>query len=107
MIIVQNRLQVKPEYEAEFVQRVSAGDEQPVPGRIFAARMKTDEPGVYINLSIWEDRAAYETWRKSEAFARVHSGGPQGGVTMGQPTLTVGEVFSTEGSLSALATPRA
>lgn len=107
MIIVQNRLQVKPEYESEFVRRVSEGDEAPVPGRLFAARMKAEEPGIYINLSVWEDRAAYEAWRKSEAFHRVHSGGPEGGVVMGPPQLTIAEVFHSEGSLSALATPRA
>ena len=106
MIIVQNRLQVKPEFEEDFVRRVSSADEEPVPGRLFAARMKTEEPGIYINLTIWEDRAAFEAWRKSEAFRRVHSGGPQGGVTMGPTQLTIGEVFSTAGNLSALAIPR-
>ncbi|MCH7624849.1 MAG: antibiotic biosynthesis monooxygenase [Chloroflexi bacterium] len=102
MLIVQNRIQVNKGFEDRFEQGLQRGpQEEQVPGRLFFARLKTDEPGVYINMSAWESREAFETWRGSEAFKRAHGGRQLEGAISGPPQLTVAEVIHSEGSLTS------
>ena len=100
MLIVQNRIQVNEGFEDQFERPQREGQREDVPGRLFFARLKADEPGVYINLSVWESREAFEAWRASDAFKRVHGDGPPEGAIAGPPQLTVAEVIYSEGSLA-------
>ena len=98
MLIVTNRIKVDEDSGSRFEQRAHGGRQEEVPGRVFFARLKADDPGVYINMSAWESREAFETWRGSENFKQVHSGRTTGMAT-GPTRLTIAEVVYSEGSL--------
>jgi heme-degrading monooxygenase HmoA len=104
MLIVQNRIRVNKGFEDRFERPPGEGREDPVPGRLFVARLKADEPGVYINMSVWESRAAFDAWRQSEAFTRSHADRPPEGAVDGPPQLTIAEVLSSVGSLAPAST---
>ena len=100
MLVVWNRIQVNEGFEERFEQRQRQGARGEVPGRLFFARLRADEPGVYVNMSVWESREAFEAWRGSDAFKRAHSPGPPPGAVAGPPQLTVAEAIYSEGSLT-------
>ena len=79
ILIVQNRIQVNKGFEDRFEQDLPRSERAEVPGRLFFALLRSDDPGVYINNSVWGSRAAFQDWRGSDAFKRAHSGGPQRG----------------------------
>ena len=99
MFLTWNRIQINKGFEESFEQRQQETQREEVPGRLFVARLRADEPGVYINMAVWESRQAFETWRGSEAFKRFHSGGSPQGEVAGPPQVTLAEVLSSEGSL--------
>ena len=101
MLFVQNRIQLNEGFEHIFEDPNQDGQGEDVPGRIYFGRLKSDAPGVYINLSIWESREAFETWRGSESFKRAHSRQMPEGAIAGRPQLTIAEVLYSEGSLVA------
>ena len=102
MLFVQNRIQVNQGFEDRFEQQSQESPrEEEVPGRLFVARLKADDPGVYIIMSVWESRDAFEAWKGSESFKRAHSGGRMEGIVAGPPQLTVAEVISSQGSLTS------
>ena len=80
MLIVSNRIQVNKGFESHFDQRPERSQSEEVPGRLFFALLKADEPGVYINMSVWESREAFDAWRGSEAFKRHTATGPRQGL---------------------------
>ena len=100
MLIVSNRIQVNEGSEERFERRGEQRERQEIPGRLFFALLKADEPGVYINMSVWESRDAFQAWRSSDAFKRAHSGGVPEGAVAGRPQLTVAEVVYSEGGLT-------
>ena len=99
MFIVQNRIKLNEGFEHIFEDPNQEGQGEDVPGRIGFGRLKTDEQGVYINLSVWESRESFETWRGSESFKRAHSRPMPDGAIAGRPQVTVAEVMYGEGSL--------
>ncbi len=99
MIVVQNRIRVNAGFEDRFEQRNEDTSDEAVPGRLFFAQLKTDEQGVYINMSAWTDRDAFDAWLESDNFKRAHSGGVEGMVA-GRPEVTIAEVLYSEGSLA-------
>ncbi|MCH7642292.1 MAG: antibiotic biosynthesis monooxygenase [Chloroflexi bacterium] len=101
MLIVSNRIQVNEGFEDRFEQRSREGQMEQVPGRLYFARLKTEEPGVYINMSAWESREAFDAWRVSDVFKREHSGTPEGAIA-GRPQLTISEVIYSEGTLASI-----
>jgi heme-degrading monooxygenase HmoA len=101
MLVVQNRIQVNAGFEDRFEGGAQGGQREEVPGRLFFARLKADEPGVYINMTVWESRQACQDWRGSDAFKRAHSGVLPEGAVAGRPQLTVAEVAYSEGSLTS------
>ena len=100
MLIVSNRIQVNEGFEERFERRGERGESEDIPGRLYFALLKADEPGVYINMSIWETREAFQAWRSSDAFKRAHSDGPSEGAVAGRPQLTIAEVVYSEGGLT-------
>lgn len=59
MLVVWNRIQVTEGFEERFEQRQERGEREEIPGRLFFAVLKSDDPGVYINMSMWESRDAF------------------------------------------------
>lgn len=81
MFIAMNRLQCAAEY-GEHLERAfkHAGNMDGVPGCTrfqFMKQAKDDGTVLYVALTEWESRAAYEAWLKSDSFGRAH-GGPAG-----------------------------
>ena len=99
MLVVQNRIRVNAGFEDRFEQRDQDVSEEAVPGRLFFAQLKTEEQGVYINMSVWTDREAFDAWLESDNFKRVHSGGVEG-MMAGRPEVTIADVLYSEGSLT-------
>jgi len=100
MLIVTNRIQVNEGFEDRFERRGEQVEREQIPGRIYFALLKSDERGVYVNMSMWESREAFQAWRGSDAFKRSHSDGPPDGAVAGRPQLTVAEVIYSEGSIT-------
>ena len=71
-----------------------------VPGFIFMARLRGDEPRVYINHSVWESREAFQAWTRSDAFKRAHAQGLPEGALAVHPQAAFYEVVYSEGSLA-------
>jgi heme-degrading monooxygenase HmoA len=100
MLIVWNRIQVNEGFEERFERRQERGEREEIQGRLYFAVLRSDDPGVYINMSMWESRDAFQDWRGSDAFKRAHSGGLPEGAIAGRPQLTLAEVVYNEGSLT-------
>ena len=84
-----------PAAAAEHLERAfqHAGNLENVPGFVafqFLKNTREGEPLEYLALTTWESRAAYEAWRKSEAFSQAHGGaGGEGSVTASLDTYEV------------------
>ena len=89
MFMAMNRFRVAPEREHDF-ERVWRDREtylQEVPGFLEFALLRSDEAGEYISHSVWRDRADFEAWTRSEAFAKGHAQGSLAGILVGPPQL--------------------
>jgi heme-degrading monooxygenase HmoA len=72
MIAVVNRLRfagARPELEQGFL---SAPGMDRIPGCIGFEFWRSEEPGEYLVISRWQDRAAFEEWTHSDAFRQAH-----------------------------------
>lgn len=58
---------------------------QDVPGFIEFALLKGDAPGEYVSHSVWQDRAAFDAWTKSESFVKGHRQGSLAGILETHP----------------------
>ena len=76
MIVVINRLTVPAEYGARLEGAFGShsGGMSEVPGFKRFQLLRRSEGGEYLVLTEWQDRAAFEAWRESDAFQRAHSG---------------------------------
>ncbi len=77
MFIAMNRFQVKKGAQADFEEIWTSRDThlEGVPGFVEFHLLKgpeTDEYALYASHSVWQSRAAFETWTKSEAFRAAH-----------------------------------
>jgi heme-degrading monooxygenase HmoA len=86
MFVAMNNFRVTPGREADFErqwrERQSYLDQ--VPGFLQFALLKGDS-GDYISHTLWQDRAAFDAWVRSEAFAAGHRQGSVQGVLQGPP----------------------
>ena len=78
MFIAMNRFRIAPGRESAF-EAIWTGREshlENVPGfRSFhlLRGTQTEEHSLYCSHSIWETRAAFEAWTRSEAFRKAHA----------------------------------
>jgi heme-degrading monooxygenase HmoA len=79
MFIAMNRFRVKKgsenDFERVWLTRDSHLDE--VPGFVEFHLLKgpeNEDHTLYSSHTVWQSRAAFEAWTKSEAFRRAHSG---------------------------------
>ncbi len=76
MITVTNRIFVSPEYATQFEERfrTRAGLVDGMPGFIYNQVLRPlNEGDPYIVLTLWESRAQFEAWTKSDAFMQGHA----------------------------------
>ena len=95
MFIAMNNFQVAPGREAEFEARWRGRETllDRVPGFLQFALLKGETEGEYISHSLWESRAAFEAWTRSEAFAAGHRQGTVAGVLEGPPHVKLYDVI--------------
>jgi heme oxygenase (staphylobilin-producing) len=76
VIVVINRLTVPAEYAAQLEGAFGShsGGMKDVPGCKRFQLLRRSEGGEYLVLTEWQDRAAFEAWRQSDAFQRAHGG---------------------------------
>ena len=73
--VVANRVPVKPEFHQEFEERFRrrAGEVEKQPGFVRMEILRpVAEDGMYIVLTHWQDKAAFEAWPRSDDFKAAH-----------------------------------
>jgi len=76
MYVVSNRVPVVPEWQAEFEERFRhrAGQVEQQPGFVRMEVMRPQSDGTpYVVQTVWQDRAAFEAWVKSDDFKAAHA----------------------------------
>lgn len=76
MITTANRIYVHAEYADQFEEtfRTRAGLVDRMPGFVSNQLLRPVNPGdPYIVLTVWESRAQFETWVRSDAFRQGHA----------------------------------
>lgn len=78
MFIAMNRFRIERGREEEFVevwrQRQTYLDEVPGFQEFHLLRGPTDETAtLFASHSVWDSRASFEAWTKSEAFRKAHA----------------------------------
>ena len=99
MFIAMNNFRVNPGQEGTFEQRWRERETYlgSVPGFIEFALLKGDVAGEYISHTVWESRAAFEAWTRSESFTAGHrQGGSMAGVLAGHPEAKLYEAVLVE-----------
>ncbi|MCC6207614.1 MAG: antibiotic biosynthesis monooxygenase [Gammaproteobacteria bacterium] len=79
MFIAMNRFRIAPGREEDFIaiwrNRESHLDEVPGFREFHLLRGAGDAQGtLFASHSVWDSRAAFEDWTRSEAFRRAHAG---------------------------------
>ncbi|MBI3964381.1 MAG: antibiotic biosynthesis monooxygenase [Chloroflexi bacterium] len=75
MFVAINRLSVPAEYAEHLEQAFGRrGSMAGVPGFVTFRLLRKQGGGEYLVETTWDDQAAFETWRESDAFQRAHSG---------------------------------
>ena len=101
MFIAMNRFEVRKGSEEEFERIWLNRDSQleKVPGFVEFHLLKGPEAEdhiLYSSHTIWQSRATFEAWTKSEAFRAAHRGaGESGSLYLGHPKFEGFEVRQT------------
>lgn len=81
MFVAMNRLTAPAEFGARVEQGFAHSNMQGVAGFVNFKLLKLESENegqvLYVAMTTWEDRAAFEGWQQSDNFSRAHSG--QGG----------------------------
>ncbi|CAN5243576.1 antibiotic biosynthesis monooxygenase [soil metagenome] len=103
MFIAMNRFQVlageEPNFETMWKSRDSYLDE--VPGFVSFHLLRgatTDDGTLFASHTVWESRAAFEAWTKSEVFRKAHANaGGTRPLYAGAPRLEVFDPVAMDG----------
>jgi len=91
MFIAMNRFRIQPGSESAFEQVWKSRDSrlQDVPGFVEFRLLKgpsDDECTLYASHTIWQTRADFEAWTKSDHFRQAHANaGDNKGLYLGHP----------------------
>ncbi len=87
MFIAMNNFKIAKGREGDFEEqwRNRKSYLKEVPGILQFALLKGDEEGEYASHTVWKDRAAFDAWTQSPAFASGHRQGSVAGVVEGPP----------------------
>ncbi|HEX8774474.1 MAG TPA: antibiotic biosynthesis monooxygenase [Pyrinomonadaceae bacterium] len=95
MIIVMNRIPVasgrEQDFEQTFMERDRAVD--CMPGFIDLQVLRPTEGNIYVVLTRWKSREAFQEWTESEAFVSAHRK-QSPGMAEERPTLEIYEAFA-------------
>ena len=101
MFIAMNRFQVRKERAGDFERvwterETHLGD---VPGFVTFHLLRGpeyDDHKLYSSHTVWESKAAFEDWTRSEAFRKAHEGaGEHRGLYVGHPHFEGFDVIQT------------
>ncbi len=101
MFLTMNRFRVKTGQEEAFetVWKTRDSHLAEVPGFVSFHLMKgpvRDDHVLYASHTMWESRAAFEDWTRSEAFRAAHKGaGGNAGLYLAPPELEVFDAIQT------------
>ncbi|WP_248884799.1 antibiotic biosynthesis monooxygenase family protein [Acidithiobacillus acidisediminis] len=73
--VVANRVPVKPDFRSEFEERFRrrAGEVEKQAGFVRMEILRpVNEDGLYVVLTHWENKAAFEAWVRSDDFKAAH-----------------------------------
>jgi heme-degrading monooxygenase HmoA len=98
MFIAMNNFTVVKGREADFERqwRERKTYLDTVPGFVEFALLKGDSEGEYISHTVWQDRAAFVAWTRSEAFTAGHRQGSIAGILDGHPVAKLYEAILVE-----------
>lgn len=98
MIAVSNRIRVHPDFFEAFEERFRnrAGLVETMPGFVRSHILRPLHPEQpYVVVTYWENHAAFDAWRQSEAFRQQHGGvrtlPPE--ALIGPPSIEVHEII--------------
>jgi heme-degrading monooxygenase HmoA len=95
MVIVMNRIPVargrEQDFEKTFTERDRAVDS--MPGFIDLQVLRPTEGNIYVVLTRWKTREAFQEWTQSEAFVSAHRK-QSPGLSEERPTLEIYEAFT-------------
>lgn len=96
MIAVINRLPVKEGMTDEIVERFASGRGfvQEFPGFVSMEVLRSNDGDEVMVITRWEDKEAFDSWVRSDAFNAVHGRG-SGGMLRGHPQMSTYEVSVT------------
>ncbi len=104
MYLTINRFRVKRGQEAAF-EAIWTGRETHLPQVAGFKRFtlfrgpEHDDHTVYLSHTLWDDRAAFEAWTRSEAFREAHKGaGSHKDIYLGPPELELFDAVQTIGA---------
>ncbi len=98
MFIAMNQFKVAPGREADFEAQWRGRESYlaDVPGFVQFALLKGEGAGEYSSHTVWRDRAAFEAWMRSPAFATAHRQGSVGGLLQGPPQVKLWDAVIVE-----------
>jgi heme oxygenase (mycobilin-producing) len=95
MIVVMNRIPIakgrEQDFEKTFAERDRAVDR--MPGFIDMQVLRPSEGQIYVVLTRWKSRQAFQDWTQSQAFILAHRK-QSPGLAENRPTLEIYEVFA-------------
>lgn len=99
MIAIINHLPVKEGAADRIVERFaqSRGHVQDFPGFISMEVLRSEEGDEVLVITRWRDRAAFDSWVQSEAFAEAHGRGGGEGLLRAHPRMSSYEVAVRRG----------
>jgi heme-degrading monooxygenase HmoA len=111
MITAMNRIYVAPEYAEQFEERfrTRAGLVDGMPGFVWNKVLRPVNPGdPYVVMTLWDSRAAFDAWVKSDAFTKGHarSGTLPKEAFLRPSQLELHEVFTDSSEPNLTAEPR-
>ncbi len=94
MIAVVNRLPVKDGLADQVVERFANGRGfvQDFPGFVSMEVLRSEEADEVMVITRWEGKEAFDSWVRSEEFARAHARGGTQGLLRGHPKMSSYEV---------------
>jgi heme-degrading monooxygenase HmoA len=94
MIAVVNRLPVKEGMADQVVERFANGRGfvQDFPGFVSMEDLRSAEADEVMVITRWQDKNTFDSWVRSEEFAKAHARGGTQGLLRGHPKMSSYEV---------------
>ena len=99
MIAVVNRLPVKEGMADQVVERFAGGRGfvQQFPGFVNMEVLRSEGADEVVVITRWRDKEAFDSWVRSDEFAKVHGKGSGSGLLRGHPQMGTYEVSVRRG----------